>query len=144
VLGYRSEFLPAQTKIELTVAGLGSTRTAVMVLVFGAKGDELGAFSFSVTGDRRIELCQTAVGACRRLAYQAGVAAIKLGRGEENRLQVETHGREIILSVNDVKLERFVADTDVTGNIALGIGPGTRVLLTRLTARPIPASTAAR
>jgi hypothetical protein len=144
VLGYRSELLPAQSKIELTVAGLGSTRNAVMVLVFGSKADELGAYSFSVTGDRRIELCQTAIGVCRRLAYQTGVAAIRLGRGEENRLQVETRGREIILSINDIQVERYVADADVAGSVALGIGPGTRVLLTRLVARSLPTATAAR
>ena len=144
VLGYRTESLPPQTKIELTVAGLGATRNAVMVLVFGTKGDELGAYSFSVTGDRRIELCQTALGSCRRLAYQTAVSAIKIGRLDENRLQVETRGREIILSINDVRLERYVADTDVAGGVALGIGPGTRVLLTRLTARALPANTAAR
>ena len=144
VLGYRSELLPAQSKIELTVAGLGSTRTAVMVLVFGSKADELGAYSFSVTGDRRIELCQTAIGTCRRLAYQTGVAAIRLGRGEENRLQVETRGREIVLSINDIQVGRYVADADVAGSVALGIGPGTRVLLTRLVARSLPTATAAR
>jgi hypothetical protein len=97
-----------------------------------------------VTGDKRIELCQTAIGSCRRLAYQTGVSAIKLGRADENRLQVETRGREIILSINDVRLERYIADADVAGSVALGIGPGTRVLLSRLTARSLPTATAAR
>ena len=144
VLGYRSENLPAQAKIELAVSGLGATRSSVMVLVFGAKNDELGAYSFSVTGDRRIELCQTSIGSCRRLVYLTKVDAINVGRGAENRVQVETRGREIILSINDVRVERYVADADVSGSIALGIGPGTRVLLTRLTAKPLAGSTAAR
>jgi hypothetical protein len=78
------------------------------------------------------------------LAYQTGVAAIRLGRGEENRLQVETRGREIILSINDIQVERYLADADVAGSVALGIGPGTRVLLTRLVARALPTATAAR
>jgi hypothetical protein len=138
VAGYPSGILDDNVRIELTVNRLGANRQGFVVLGFGRDPDSGVQYSFSVTSDRRVELCRTEGGTCQRLVYKAGVAAIRLGAADENRLVVEVRGRHLTLVVNDVTIDTYTANRPVTGALSLGVGPNTNVNVTHVLVRRLP------
>jgi hypothetical protein len=142
VTGYPSEPLDDNVRIELTVNRLGASRQGLIVLGFGRDADLVGQYSFSVTADRRVELCHSDGGTCQRLIYRSGVSAIRTGAGDENRLAVEVRGRRIALFVNGQPIDSYTATRNVVGALSLGVGPGTNVNVTQVVAKRLPVATA--
>jgi hypothetical protein len=143
MMGYPAGPLDANVRIELTVRGVGLTRGGLVVLGFGRDAIEGIQYSYSITADRRVELCRSENDACRRLVFKTRVIAVKQG-SEENMLAVEIRGREVSLFVNDFPIGTYVADSDVAGSISLGVGPGTKVLVKHVRARLLSSATALR
>ncbi len=140
VTGYPSDPLDDNVRIELTVNRLGANKQGIVVLGFGRDPDLGLQYSFSVTSDRRVELCRTEGGTCQRLIYKAGVPAVHVGANDENRLAVEVRGRKLTLIVNGVTIDTYTANRSVSGALSLGVGPGTNVSVTHVTARRLPAA----
>jgi hypothetical protein len=132
VIGYPSEPLGDNVRIELTVNRLGASKQGIIVLGFGRDPDASMQYSFSVTADQRVVLCRTEGSSCQRLVYEARVAAVRQGALDENRLAVEIHGRRLTLIVNDVTIGTYTANTRVTGELSLGVGPSTNLTVTRV------------
>jgi len=142
VTGYPSEPLDDNVRIELTVNRLGASRQGLVVLGFGRDPDLVGQYSFSVTADRRVELCHSDGGSCQRLIYRTGVSAIRNGAADENRLAVEVRGRRIALFVNGQPIDSYSANRSVVGALSLGVGPGTNVNVTQVVVKRLPVATA--
>jgi hypothetical protein len=143
VTGYPADPIDGDVRIELTVHRLGAHKLGLIVLGFGRDLDTPTQYSFSVTADRRVELCRTEGGACQRLVYKGGVAAINTGSDDTNLIAVEIHGRRMALIVNEVTVATYTANKIVTGALSLGVGPGTTVAVSRVMARrlsPPPAA----
>ena len=142
VTGYPSDPLDDNVRIEVVVTRLGASRHGLLVLGFGRDPELAGQYSFSVTADRRVELCRSDGGTCQRLIYKTGVAAIQTGSADENRLAVEVRGRRITLFVNGQSIDSYTANRSVVGALSLGVGPGTNVNITQVVARRLAAATA--
>jgi hypothetical protein len=143
MMGYPAGPLDANVRIELTVRGVGITRSGLVVLGFGRDPIEGVQYSYSISADRRVELCRSENEACRRLLFKTRVIAVKQG-SEENTLAVEIRGKELALFVNDFPIGTYTADSDVTGGMTLGVGPGTKVLVKHVRARLLSSTTAVR
>jgi hypothetical protein len=135
VVGYPSGSLDDNVRIELTVRRLGASRQGVVILGFGRDPEVNGQYSFSVTADRRVELCRSYGGSCQRLIYKPGVSTIRAGANDENQLAIEIRGRRISLFVNGSEIDSYNAYRSVTGSLSLGFGPGTNVDVTHILAR---------
>ena len=142
VTGYPSDPLDDNVRIELTVNRIGASRQGLVVLGFGRDPDLVGQYSFSVTADRRVELCHSDGGSCQRLIYKTGVSAIRTGAADENRLAVEVRGRRITLFVNGQTIDTYTANRNVVGALSLGVGPGTNINVTQVVAKRLPVATA--
>jgi hypothetical protein len=135
VVGYPSGSLDDNVRIEMTVRRLGATRQGVVILGFGLDPDVSGQYSFSVTADRRVELCRSFGGSCQRLVYKPNVLGVRAGATDENQLAVEIRGRRVSLFVNGDMIDSYTAYRSVTGTLSLGFGPGTNLDVTRILAR---------
>jgi len=144
VIGYPSGQLGDNVRIELVLNRLGATRQGLIVLGFGRDPDVAGQYSFSVTADRRVELCRSNGAACERLIYRTNVAAVRTGVADENRLAVEIRGRAITLMVNGETIDTYVTNRAITGGLSLGFGPGTNVNITQILARRLSLVSASR
>jgi hypothetical protein len=140
VTGYPSDPLDDNVRIELTVNRLGANRQGLVVLGFGRDPDLVGQYSLSVTADRRVELCRTDGAACQRLVYRTGIAAVKTGAADENRIAVEVRGRRITVIINGQTIDSYTTNRNVSGALSLGVGPGTNVDVTHVVARRLAAT----
>jgi hypothetical protein len=144
VIGYPSGMLGDNVRIELSVSGLGASRAGLIVLGFGRDPDVVGQFSFSLTADRRVELCRSNGASCQRLVYRTSVPAVRAGTADDNLMAVEVRGRRITLLVNGETIETYMADRAVSGALSLGFGPNTNVDITRIVARRLSLVAASR
>ncbi|HEX6049650.1 MAG TPA: hypothetical protein VFZ21_10280 [Gemmatimonadaceae bacterium] len=137
VIGYPSDAVDGELRIELTVSDLASRRTNTVVLGFGRIREEWNHYSYSIDAQQQVELCVNVRTTCRRLLQRARVAAVSVQPGAKNRLEVELRGRNIHLGVNGQRVATYVADAPVTGTLVLGTGANSSVIFERLTVRDL-------
>jgi hypothetical protein len=136
VIGYHSAPLDDNVRIELSVSRLGAYRLGLVVLGFGRDPGVQGQqYSFSVTADRKVELCRADGGTCQRLIYKTGVSAVHGGASDDNVLAVEIRGRRMTLIVNDATIGSYTTNANISGGLSLGVGPGTSLTIKKLVAR---------
>lgn len=142
VVGFPTGPLRGDVRIEMEVAGLAASSESIALLGFALQPETRGQLSLSVTADKRVELCRVRATRCERLFYADRVLAIRSGRLDANRFGVEVRGRSITIVVNGQPVGKFQADQDLSGGIAFGVGPSTRLLVTRVRAAALaPAAT---
>lgn len=134
VVGYPTGALRGDVRIDLQVTGLGAASQNIALLGFALQPETRGQLSLSITADKRVELCRVEATHCERLFYADRVLAMRSGRQETNQIAVEVRGRAVTIFVNDQAVGQYQADQDLSGGIAFGVGPGTRLLFGHLRA----------